>query len=370
MSDQKGTLSGFLSLATNVHVTRKYPVSLIHFVTNRCNARCSFCFIDFNNPKTFQSELTVDEIDRITKSLGPTLQNVNLTGGEPFARKELIDIARCYFRNTGIRSLFITSNGSLPDRIEKFINTLTREFPGRKIIFSFSIDGMPEEHDRIRRIAGLFENTMKSYHLARTFGPDVQANIAITISHDNYLTAPAIYDALLDRYGARSLTVGVVRDEGVYQIPLEHKRAIHATYAALTRRLMEDMKSGRLDGYDRSSLQGRLMNKKNEIVYDVVREQYLDPHYISPCRAGSLFGIINADGVVRPCEILDRPLGNLRNYDYDFMRLWRDTTAKDVRQWIKSTNCHCTYECAWSFNILSNLRYQPALIAAALDKNA
>lgn len=362
-------MGNIVSLAANVHLTRKYPVSIVHFVTHRCNARCSFCFIDFDDPNTFRNELTVEEIDRITTSLGPSLQNVNLTGGEPFARKELIDIARCYFRNTQIRSLFITSNGSLPDRIEKFLATLTEEFPDRKIIFSFSIDGFPEDHDRIRKIDGLFENTMKSYHQVRRFGPNAQANISITVSHDNYATAPNIYDALIEKYGVRSLTVGVVRDEGVYRIPMEHKRAIHATYSALTGRLLADMKSGRIEGYDRGSLQGRLMNRKNALVYSIVRDQYMEPHYISPCRAGSLFGIINADGVVRPCEILDRPLGNLRDYDYDFMRLWQDKTAQETRTWIRKTNCHCTYECAWSFNILSTLRYQPALVAAALGKD-
>jgi len=63
-----------LSLVYNLQIARKYPVSLVHFVTNRCNARCSFCFIDFDNPKTFKNELTVNEIDKITKNLGPNQQ--------------------------------------------------------------------------------------------------------------------------------------------------------------------------------------------------------------------------------------------------------------------------------------------------------
>ena len=78
-----------IPLAYNMQVSRKYPVSLVHFVTNRCNARCSFCFIDFDNPETFKNELTVKEIAKITKNLGPYLMNVNLTGGEPFARKDI-----------------------------------------------------------------------------------------------------------------------------------------------------------------------------------------------------------------------------------------------------------------------------------------
>lgn len=357
------------SLLTNVHLTRRYPVSLIHFVTNRCNARCSFCFIDFDDPKTFRHELTVEEIDRITRTLGPNLQNVNLTGGEPFARRELLDIARCYFRNTGVRSLFITSNGSLPDRIEKFLTDLISEFPDRQILFSFSIDGMPEEHDRIRKIKGLFENTIRSYHLVRRFAPHARSNIGITISHENYEIAPSVYEELIEKYGIRSITIGLVRDEGVYKIPLEHKRKMLETYRCMIKQVAFDLRAGRLEGWDRSTLQGRLMNKKNAMVWDIVQQTYMDPHYISPCRAGSLFGIIEANGVVRPCEILDKPLGNLRDYNYDFIKLWADRKAAETRDWIKDTKCHCTYECAWSFNILSTARYQPALMGAALGKD-
>ena len=40
----------------NIYFTKKQPVSLIHFLTNRCNARCSFCFIDFDNPKTLAKD--------------------------------------------------------------------------------------------------------------------------------------------------------------------------------------------------------------------------------------------------------------------------------------------------------------------------
>ena len=47
----------------NIYFLKNEPVSLVHFVTNRCNARCSFCFIDFDNPETFKGELSLQEID-------------------------------------------------------------------------------------------------------------------------------------------------------------------------------------------------------------------------------------------------------------------------------------------------------------------
>ena len=66
------------------------PKYLIHFVTNRCNARCHHCFIDFdintsNNrykDNTKDNELSLDEIHRFTSSFKGQLNHVNLTGGE------------------------------------------------------------------------------------------------------------------------------------------------------------------------------------------------------------------------------------------------------------------------------------------------
>ena len=98
----------YSSVLNNVLFRKKTPISLIHFITNRCNARCSFCFIDFNNPKTFAGELTLEEIDKVTKNMGDTLLNVNFTGGEPFARKDILEIAKTYIRNTAI-TFFIKS---------------------------------------------------------------------------------------------------------------------------------------------------------------------------------------------------------------------------------------------------------------------
>ena len=59
----------YFKLASNIYFKKKTPVSLIHFLTNRCNARCSFCFIDFENPNIFKNELTLNEIDKMTKTL-------------------------------------------------------------------------------------------------------------------------------------------------------------------------------------------------------------------------------------------------------------------------------------------------------------
>ena len=58
--------------------------------------------LDFDDPKTFHNELSIEEMDKLTKNLGKSLLNVNLTGGEPFARKDLVDIAKSYLNNSTV----------------------------------------------------------------------------------------------------------------------------------------------------------------------------------------------------------------------------------------------------------------------------
>ena len=357
-----------IPLAYNMQVSRKYPVSLVHFVTNRCNARCSFCFIDFDNPETFKNELTVKEIAKITKNLGPYLMNVNLTGGEPFARKDILDIARCYFENTNVESITMPSNGSLTNRMVRFAKSIKKEFPKKKILISISIDDLPKNHAKIRKIPRLFEDAMKSYHALKNISKNVMVNIAITCSHENYKNVPKLYNELKNSYGVKSISANIVRDEGVYKIPKNKKKDILKAYTYLTEKILEDFKKNDLQNYNIKTLQGRIINKKNFMLYEIMKKQYLKPYFVSTCHAGSLFGIISADGTVHPCEILDKPLGNLKDFNYDFISLWHSKKTVKTKNWIKKTNCHCTYDCAWSLNILGNIQYQPRLIGSMFGK--
>ena len=340
----------------------------MHFVTNRCNARCSFCFIDFDNPETFKGELSVDEIEKLSLTLGNSIQNINLTGGEPFARKEIKEISEIYIKNSNIASLFITSNGSLPDRIENYLNTLVPKYPETKFIFSFSIDNIENKHDKIRKIEGLFEKCIESYNLTKKYGNNVFGNISITISLENYFEIESIYKKLIEKYKVEALTVALVRDEGVYKTPIKDKENLLNSYKWLTEKIKEDESKNILYGYNRKTLQGRLQNQKNTIMYKNIISTYLEPKFISQCYAGSLFGVVSADGKVYPCEILEDTLGSLRDYNMDFMKLWSNEKTTKTKKWIKDTKCNCSYECAWSFNILSNTKYQKDLLLAALGK--
>ena len=111
---------------------------------------------------------------------------------------------------------------------------------------------------------------------------------------------------------------------------------------------------------------GRVLNEKDKIQYENTIKSYVDPKFLSYCPSASTFGVIDCDGTVHPCEILDKPLGKLSNFNYDFLKLWTSDQTKSIKKWIKKTKCHCSYECAMTYNVMSNYKYQPRLIKKGL----
>jgi radical SAM protein with 4Fe4S-binding SPASM domain len=360
--------ANILNVLSNLYVQKNKPISLVHFVTNRCNARCSFCFIDFDNPKTFQGELSLEEIEQLTKNLGNSLLNVNLTGGEPFARKDLIEIAKAYLKNSTIQSIYITTNASLPDRVKQFAEEVSLFSPQTELTFQISIDDFPQNHDKVRKIKNLFDKCIETYRILKKIGSNINPVVSITVTQENCDNIKEIFHYLNVDCNIESIKCGIVRDEGVYKTPIDKKQKIYDAYNWLTNEIKEKTESKNITNYNSKSLQGRLHKKKDIISWEMVKKMYLEPKFISPCHAAGLFGIISADGKVYPCEILeDKLLGNLRDYQMDFMKIWSNKETQETKKWIKKSKCNCTYECALSYNILGNLRYQPSLLSSMFN---
>ncbi|PIN78890.1 radical SAM protein, partial [Candidatus Woesearchaeota archaeon CG10_big_fil_rev_8_21_14_0_10_33_12] len=73
---------------------------------------------------------------------------------------------------------------------------------------------------------------------------------------------------------------------------------------------------------------------------------------------------LNAYGDVWPCCILgyEKSMGNLRDYGYDFMKVWRSKQADGVRKYIKQKNCYCPLANISYTNMLCNPRYMLKVI--------
>ena len=78
-------------------------------VTYRCNAHCNMCDC-FKDPTRPEEEITLDDI-----RLLPEMAFTNITGGEPFIRKDIGDIVEALYKKRN--RIVISTNAYFTDRI-------------------------------------------------------------------------------------------------------------------------------------------------------------------------------------------------------------------------------------------------------------
>ena len=101
-------------------------------LTERCTLRCTYCMpasgLEWTPNKLL---LTTDELERIAALfIGMGVEKVRLTGGEPLARKDAVEVARRIGAMSGVRHLAMTTNGlalskHLPELREAGVSQLT-----------------------------------------------------------------------------------------------------------------------------------------------------------------------------------------------------------------------------------------------------
>jgi molybdenum cofactor biosynthesis enzyme MoaA len=100
---------------------RRFPLSGQWELTCRCNLRCVMCYTDcFNSPEMIQQELSFPEIVRIMDEIQEAgCLELCLTGGEPLARKDFLDIY-AYAKEKGFLVTVFTNGTLLTEKIADF----------------------------------------------------------------------------------------------------------------------------------------------------------------------------------------------------------------------------------------------------------
>lgn len=163
------------------------PPLIIWEISNKCNLKCAMCVL-FGKNKIKQpkgKELSFEEVKSIIDDIRKTYRFlpfkpfIGLTGGEPFMRKDLIEILR-YLKESGFM-FSVTTNFSIPN--EKMIKDMINS--GLKDL-RVSIDGPKEVHDSIRGIK-VFDKVINNIRLIREDkkGRKLPIKINCTISKYN-----------------------------------------------------------------------------------------------------------------------------------------------------------------------------------------
>ena len=154
--------------------TNGYAFPAWHYyleVTRRCNLRCKMCqYIDWleSVPTEEQKagELSTDEWLRVIDQL-PRFSLVTFTGGEPFVRKDFMQLLA--YASARTRTHVISNTTMLDDEKAAACVKLAPRKLGRKglNVAGTSIEAPGELHDEIRRMEGAFERSMLGVRLLR-----------------------------------------------------------------------------------------------------------------------------------------------------------------------------------------------------------
>ena len=336
--------SGNLRLATRLFYKRGLPVSLIFFVTSRCNLLCTHCFYwEELNKKT--GELDLEEIEKLSRSL-PNLLTVSLTGGEPYLRPDLPEIAAAFEKHSGVRNIQIPSNGLLVDRTIARAEQLLKKVQKARVCTGVSLDGPEDIHNRIRQNPKSFQRaleTLSELKKLKPSFPNLSVGVALTISSANQSRLDEFYELVERELQPDAITVTLVRgnpiDGSLKFVDLKR-------YQEFSQKVVAYRRGNRLtDGWS-----DRLVIAKEEETYRLIGEAAQASRRISPCYAGELIGVLSETGEVYLCETLDRSMGNIRTFNCNFAALWEARAAREARDYQKELGCQCTYECAMSIN--------------------
>lgn len=323
------------------------PITLTYSVTAACQSRCKTCQIGAmfcQDPSRAKQDLKLDEIEKIFSTMKP-VYFFNLSGGEPYLREDLPQIVRLARKYLKPRVIHTPTNALMPARIDK----MTREI--MEIIAEYdetvpftvkpSIDGVGEMHDEIRGVPGNFEKLLETIEILKKVEqdyPNFHLELGTVISNFNIDHLSEIED-FVHSLGVESyrnevaeqrtefFNIGdpITPDAETYQrLIREFARKIEENIAS-KKSLAKTTEAMRVVYYD---IAGRILKEKRQVI---------------PCYAGVSNVHINYDGGVWPCCVLgyDKQMGNLRDYDYDFQKLWHSDRAKEVRRYIREKNCAC-----------------------------
>ena len=168
--------------------TEKANKTAFVYITNRCNAKCEHCFY-WDELNKDVDEMTLKDYEVLAKNFQKDVNQVIITGGEPFLRKEIDQISKFFLNNKNIHSLNFITNGVLPDRIEEKVeNIMKYASRNTRILVNVSIDGLEDLHDKIRRVPGIFKkclDTIERLKKIKSKYQNLQISALTTLSKDN-----------------------------------------------------------------------------------------------------------------------------------------------------------------------------------------
>lgn len=321
------------------------PLYLIFFITSRCNLKCKHCFF-WKELNREENALTLEEIEKISKQMD-NLPYLRITGGEPSLRSDFADIAEIFYRNNKLLNLGLNTNGFLTDRIIIGVKQILESCPDLNVDVCVSIDDIGNRHDEHRGVQGTYDKavmTLKELNKLTIRYPRLKSVIGVDINKSNQGRIKEIYEEIVKlnvSYICDTIIRGDARDSSVKDVDI-------GKYKKFTELVRNYNKQRTHQAYID-------INAKDEFIAETVVKIKTENKWPGfNCTAGINAGVLYSNGDLFPCELLNKKIGNIRDYNYDFRKIWKSEENKKIRKYIKENKCFCTHENFLTASIFSS----------------
>lgn len=323
------------------------PITLTFSVTNICQSKCKTCQIWRIYPEKHQNagnELKADEIRKIFKSIG-RIYFFNLSGGEPFLRKDLPEIVEAAVDYLKPAIIHAPTNALAPDKIVDHTRTILEMLAGRGLETPFtvkpSLDGIGRLHDEIRGVEGNWERLLETVEYLQDLEKEYSnfhLEIGTVVSNFNKNHLDEIED-YVHSMGIQSYRNEIAEQREEFLNIGDPITPTGEEYAKLMGSFAAKVRANL--GAKRPL--ARITESLRLVYYGLAASIVTENRQVIPCYAGITNVHLTPHGDLWPCCVLGyaKPMGNLRDADYDFWRIWRGEKAGEIRRFIKSKGCAC-----------------------------
>jgi len=319
------------------------PVLLNILVTSVCDMRCTHCFFtdELDDRPRKKLQMKTHEIDRIAQTLGGNLGVLILAGGEPFTRKDLPEIVSSFYRHNNLESVYLMSNGQIQKRIFPDVTRILEECPNLNVTVAMGIDGLQEQHDKIRQKPGSWSiaiETARELKAIKKQYPRLDLQTCTCFMHSNQDTIFEWYDFLKHDLKPDKVNFNYIRPPSADPIELD----IDLTrYSKLAQMIDDDSRHAAIkNNYGGNA--GFFKAAIDIYMHGLITKTQETQQAQLTCYAGTAGAVIYDEGTLSSCENL-APIGNLRDHEWNFQGLWLSDAMK-ARRKHAANGCFCTHE--------------------------
>ncbi|MFP4085193.1 MAG: radical SAM/SPASM domain-containing protein [Desulfobacteraceae bacterium] len=339
------------------------PITLTYSVTSACQSRCKTCNIGLayqQDQKRKIKDFSLDEIERVFGGVGH-IYFFNISGGEPFLRKDLPDIVDLACKYLKPKIIHIPTNAiaseAIRDLTRQCLEIIGHYDSTLPLTVKPSIDGIGSLHDEIRGVKGNFKQLEKTIGYLKEIEKEYSnfhLELGTVVSKFNIDHLSEIQD-YVHSLGVQSYRNEIAENRTEFFNLEDDITPDPDTYG----RLIEEFSIKIRRNIKGKRHLTRLTEALRLTYYDLAVRIIREKRQVIPCYAGISNVHINYDGEVWPCCVLGyaKPMGSLREEGYDFQKVWHSEQADRVRKYIKDGNCACPLANQAYSNILCSPTY-------------